>query len=137
MRRSFLLIGLLLFVTAFSACATESSRSPVEGTLTIPNSFGFGGSDDGIQVQFLRVENDSRCAAGVQCIRAGEAFVVLRTTVDNDPPVESRIEMAPGGESILIIDRFKVTLLKLLPDPPPLGGVEQDEYEILLRIEES
>lgn len=137
MRKVSLLVGLLILLTAFSACDLNSSSSAVEGNLTIPNSLGFGSDDDGVLVQFVRVENDSRCAAGVQCVRAGEAFVVLSTTVDGNAAVESRIEMPPGGESIISIDRFEITLLELLPDPPPVGGVEQSEYEIVLRIEES
>lgn len=137
MRKSILLVGLILLLAAFTACAFDSSTSTVEGSLTIPNSLGFGGDDDGIQVQFLRVEKDSRCAEGVQCVRAGEAFVVVRTTIDGNRPVESRVEIAPGAESSFSIDRFKVSLLELRPDPPPVGGVEQNEYELILRIEEN
>ncbi len=125
----------LLSALAFTACLTESS-SNVEGNLTIPNSLGFGGSDDGILVEFVRVENDSRCAAGVQCVRAGEAFVVLEATVDGGSPLELRAEMVPGGEAELKADRFTITVLALLPDPPPVGGVAQDQYEIQLRIED-
>lgn len=137
MRKPILLFGLILLLAAVSACEFQSSSSSVEGSLTIPNSFGFGGNDDGIQVQFLRVENDSRCAEGVQCVRAGEAFAVVSTTVDGKPPSESRVEIAPGAQGSFSIDRFKVTLLELRPDPPPIGGVEQNEYELILRIEES
>ncbi len=136
MRRTLVPILFSVLLVSIAACATESSTSPIEGTLTIPNSLGFGGHDDGILVQFLRVEDDSRCAAGVQCVRAGEAFVVLSTTVDGGGPVESRIEMVPGGVAVLSMDRFNITLLELLPDPPPVGGVEQSEYQIRLRIEE-
>lgn len=137
MRKVFFLAGLVLLLAAFSACATESKSSPVEGTLTIPNGFGYGGINDGIVITFLRVEDDSRCAADVQCVRAGEAFVVLSTTVGGGAPVESRSEMVSGTPTVLNIDRFTLTLLELRPDPPPVGGVGQDQYELLLRIEEN
>lgn len=137
MRRGIFLLGLLLVIAVFTACATSSSSSPVEGTLTIPNGLGFGGSDDGIVVAFVRVTNDSRCAAGVQCVRAGEAFVTIKTIVDGGTPEESTLEMGPGAPPTLVVDRFTITLLELRPSPPPVGGVAQDQYELLLRIEKA
>lgn len=137
MRRVFLLTGLLLIIAIFTACATSSSSSSVEGTLTIPNGLGFGGSDDGIVVEFVRVTNDSRCAADVQCVRAGEAFVTISTRVDGGAPTETSVEITLGGSAKLEVDRFTVTLVELRPDPPPVGGVAQDQYELRLRIEES
>ena len=136
MRRVLLLVGLSVILVGITACATRGTVT-VEGTLTIPNSFGLGSDDDGILVEFVRVENDSRCAAGVQCVRAGEAFVVLSLTVDGKAPQESILEVAPGGQVTLSIDRFDITILELRPDPPPAGGVSQDQYELLLRIKET
>ena len=109
----------------------------MEGTLTIPNGLGFGGSNDGIVVQFVRVTNDSRCPADVQCIRAGEAFVTISTSVDSGEKQESTIEMGPGASAMLEVDRFTITLLELRLGPPPAGGVAQDHYELVLRIEET
>lgn len=136
MRKLFLVIFAVIAVGATaSACALEGS-STVEGTLTLNSSLGFGGSDDGIIVELLAVEDDSRCPAGAQCIRAGEAFVVLRTTVDDGTPQEHRIEVAPGGTAEIEVDRFTITVLALRPDPPPQGGVEQTGYDIDIRIED-
>ena len=125
-----------LFVMA--GCITDSETSPVEGTLTIPNSLGFGSSDDGgMVVQFTSVENDSRCPADVTCVRAGEAFVRLKVTVGQAVPQDYSLEMVPGGQESVDIGDYIITVLELRPDPPPAGGLSQDQYEILVRIEET
>jgi len=136
MTRKVALLLAALLVSALLAC-TSSETSPVEGTLKIPNALGMGSTDDGALAEFVRVENDSRCPEGVQCVRAGEAFVVIRTTADNAAPVESRLEMVPQGTASVEVGRFTITLLELRPDPPPVGGVDQSAYELLLRIEEN
>jgi hypothetical protein len=120
-----------------SACATSTSASPVEGTISIPNGLGFGGGDDGIVVTFLEVTNDSRCPINVQCVRAGEAFVTISTSVDGAPPQASTHQMTPGETVIAAVDRFTIALLDLLPDFPPVGGLQQGDYELRIRIEKS
>ena len=137
MRRAILVIMGSLLAVAALACAIESSSSPVEGTLRIPNGMGFGGSDDGIVVQFVEVTGDSRCPANVQCVRAGEAYVKLVVTVDSGPAQESVVEIASQVQPTFNVDRFTITLLELQPDPPPVGGVAQGQYELKLRIEEN
>ena len=127
---------LLVMLISVAACATSSSSSPIEDTLRIPNGFGMGGDDDGILVTFLEVFNDSRCAEGVTCVRAGEAFVRLGITVDDRPEEEVTIEFASGTEPLHRADRFEITLLQLQPDPPPVGGVEQSDYRLRVRIQE-
>ncbi|MDA0676682.1 MAG: hypothetical protein O2788_01605 [Chloroflexi bacterium] len=136
MKRLILLALAALMTVGALACATDRSTSPVEGTVQIPNGFGYGSDDDGIMVQFLEVSNDSRCAAGVQCVRAGEAFVKLSISVDGGTAQESVIEMVPQGQATVTAGRFTVTLLELQPDPPPVGGVAQNLYTLKLRIEE-
>ncbi len=137
MRKSSILFSLLAFAIIFTACQTQRTTSSIEGPVTIANSFGFGGGNNGLLVQFLAVEDDSRCPADVQCVRAGEAFVSLRTTLDAGTPEESRHEIAPGGSASFSIDRFTVTLLELRPDPPTATGIGQDEYELMIRIVEN
>jgi hypothetical protein len=96
---------MLRVIAMFTACATSSSTSPVESTLKIPNGLGYGSTDDGIMVQFVRVANESRCAAGVQYVRAGEAFVTFRRTVDGGAPTETSIGMTSRGPTRLEVDR--------------------------------
>ena len=137
MRRYAVILALPLLIGLFVACFSSSTTSSVEGTLKIPNGLGFGGSDDGIVVEFVQVTNDSRCAAEVQCVRAGEAFVTLGTVVDGGERQLATVEIAPRGTATLTVDRFTITLLQLRPDPPPVGGVSQRQYELRLRIEET
>lgn len=131
------ILGLLAaFALTLTACITASYSSAVEGTVRIPNALGMGGSDDGITVQFLEVTTDSRCAEGVECVQQGKADVKLAVTVDGGEEQTVTLEVVPGQETVREFDRFKVTILRLLPDPPPVGGIEQSEYQLELRISE-
>lgn len=136
MRKTWVLVlGILVAGIALTSCAIEGS-STVEGNLTIPNSLGFGSDDDGILVQFLRVDHDSRCPEGVQCVDAGSAAVVISTLVDGEHTDGITLTMRPNGQAFFEVDRFTVTLLELKPNPPPQGGVPEEEYELTLRIED-
>ena len=137
MRNVVMMAGIILLLPIVFGCTVgEGSSSGVVGPVKIPNSLGFGSADDGVLVQFVGVDNDSRCAEGVQCVRAGEAFVTIQTTVDGNAPVESRLEMIPGGQATVTVERMTITLLELRPDPPPQGGIAQADYELILSIEE-
>ena len=145
MSRNFRLAS-ILFVALFAvivSCSSGDEPTPAGTAITsqalvgIKDSLGFGTDDDGVLVTAVAVENDSRCAEGVQCVRAGEAFVVLSTTVDGKEAVESRLEMVPGGQASVDVDRVTVTVLELLPDPPPVGGVLERDYTLFIRIEEN
>lgn len=128
-------IGLLaLMAIAFTACTRTTS--PVQGTISIPNGLGMGGSDDGITVEFLEVVADSRCAEGVTCVQQGKADVKIGVTVDGGARQDAVLEVTPGRTTTQKFDRFQVELVRLLPDPPHAGGVEQSEYELELRITE-
>ncbi len=145
MKRSFALVAFLLialFALAVSCGssgepASSSNRVSSEGLVGVKDSLGFGTDEKGALVTVVAVENDSRCPEGVQCVRAGEAFVVLSTTVDTNDPVESRLEIVPGGQASVDIGRVTVTILELRPDPPPQSGVLESAYTVFLRVEEN
>lgn len=130
-----LILGLLAaFALVLASCIQESSS--VTGTISIPNGLGMGGSDDGIMVELLEVTNDSRCAEGVECVQQGKADVRLGVTVDGGTEETVVIEVVPGQTASHKFDRFEVEILRLLPEPPPVGGVEQNQYQLELRISE-
>ena len=133
---SFLIIGLLAaFALTLATCTTEST--PTTGTITVSNGLGRGGSDDGIIVTFLEVVNDSRCAEGVVCVDPGKADVRIGYSIDGGEEQTTVVEMRAGqAAKVNAGDRFLIELLRLLPDPPPVGGVSQGQYQLELRITE-
>jgi hypothetical protein len=133
----FVILGFLAIFALSLATCTTSEASPVTGTVTITNSLGMGGSEDGIIVHLLEVVNDSRCAAGVTCVDPGKADVRIGYTIGNGARQETVLEMR-GSQPVRFRpnDRFLIELLRLLPDPPPVGGVQQGDYQLEVRISE-
>ena len=127
------LAALALVLVSSTACLVAGSTE-VTGVINQPNSLGLGGSDDGIIVTFIEVLSDSRCAAGVQCVDAGKADVKIGVSVDSGPVNEFSLPVISGSEAAYITGKYTVKLLRLLPDPPPQGGVPQGDYQLELSI---
>lgn len=113
----------LLGLTGCMAFGTYSSGT----SLYIGDQVTMTLKDDTLTIIFLRVENDSRCPSDTECPAAGEATVVIQAETPND---SEEITLFAGRDRP---DRVKfgvytITLERLLPDPPPQGGVEQSEY---------
>ena len=72
-----LLLPLLALATAGCAATTPPPQGPLrDGTVTV----GLGGHARfvGLDVEPLRIEEDSRCPTGVQCIQAGTVRLLVR-----------------------------------------------------------
>jgi hypothetical protein len=134
MRRIAVGFGLLLAFSAIvSACTSSDSDGPVEGTISVSERLSF--NSDEVLVEFVEVTSDSRCPAEVQCVWAGEASVAIKTTAPSVAGQVSTHKMGPGESVSIQQSAYTITLLELSPDPPPVGGVEQSDYKLHLRIE--
>ena len=108
----------------------------IEGELAIGDSLHAGDPGTGLTVKFLAVTGDSRCPKDVVCVWAGQADVLLLISGGGMPDTEVTVTLDPGTpETIHVADSlYAVKLLRLLPDPPPVGGVDQPDYRLSLRI---
>lgn len=133
-RLSILFVSIAVFMAA-AACVTTTTE--VSGTISPPNSLGMGSDDDGIQVQFIEVVSDSRCAEGLTCVTAGKADVKFGISVDSGPVEEVILETPPGADVKYKTGDYTVHLLSLQPDPPSQNGVAQGDYKANLSISKS
>jgi hypothetical protein len=87
-------------------------------------------------VEFRAVKSDSRCPKDVVCVWAGQAEVVLAIFLRGAPGGEITVTLDPGTPGAVYPDdgRYAVELLALLPDPPSVGGVDQEDYRLRLRL---
>ena len=120
--------------------------APAEFELAIGDSLQFGDPSTGLQLEFRAVTGDSRCPKDVVCVWAGQAEVLLFVKVASDAGDEVIVTLNPGTPETIYVDahippayfgltsRYAIELLRLLPDPPPVGGVDQQEYRLSLRI---
>ena len=128
---------LLLSFAVLSACQLNSTTSQVSGFVSPPNALAMGGADDGIVVDFIEVLNDSRCAEGVECVTAGKADLKLGITIDSGDRNEVTLEFVPGSGAEYETGDYTIKARQLFPDPPPVGGVEQSDYQLELAITKS
>ncbi len=71
-------------------------------------------------LSFIKVKTDSRCPKDAICVWAGQAVVILawqkeKNTLNNFEIIFSKTE----AEKSFMIEKTKVEISKLLPEPPP------------------
>ena len=86
--------------------------------------------DDGVEVAFVKVTEDSRCPDGTQCMWAGQVGVDI--TLDGQ--THNLILGGKGQGPVTELGAFQCQLQKV--DPYPKAGVEPDhtKYAITLLI---
>ena len=81
-----------------------------------------------LQLMFVRVDSDSRCPVGVQCITAGEAVIALRAQTQKAGTHWLRLRLPGGAQpdstSTRDVGGYHVSVMGL--DPPPAAGIRTD-----------
>lgn len=78
---------------------------------------------------------DSRCPVGLWCFWEGNAEVRLRYQAYNDKPVFFDLSTHVGFINDTIIDRYKFTLLDVIPYPVENHETRPEDYKVKLLIE--
>ena len=128
---------MLSWLCAFSlvliSCKTEvladnskSDSLPRDFTLTAGETILVGD----MNFQFERVESDSRCPKGVQCITAGSAEVIVSYMIDEKPIQKSLKAKSPVTSSdSLHVGDVSITLVFLKPYPAENIRINPAEYQ--------
>ena len=82
-------------------------------------------------VTFTRVIEDSRCAAGVQCIRAGQARAELELRLPNRA-AERVVVNTPSQPAYASFGAYDVRLVAL--EPLPRAGQRTRRYTAVIRV---
>ena len=80
-----------------------------------------------VTVAFDRVTADSRCPRDVQCIRAGDATVLVRIARNGQPDGPVELKTTPGGATSTM-GAFTLTLNELQPVPRAAQPTQAPEY---------
>ena len=127
-------------VLAFIACASASnSGNPPQApakldqrfTLKVGAAMAIDG--EGIQVGFESVVSDSRCPKGVQCIRAGEAEIRIWLLQARGREVRE-LKTSPPEDGQVVIDRYRLTLVSLEPQPTVERALRPSDYVATLIV---
>jgi len=114
---------LLLVLTACGGGGGDSSSS-AQNYIDYPplwNDYvvGFGETinlAEGVEIEFLSVEEDSRCPTGAQCVSEGNARIRVRTITPRGSQIVE-LNTNPALPSSALFDYYGVSLRKLEPFP--------------------
>lgn len=134
MKRHHTLVPLLLTV-ALAACRSAGAPAPHEAALNqdirlAPGERALFGPQK-LDVEFVRVVEDSRCPTDVTCVWAGEVKVQLSTRIDAGAAVQHEItagQYATVGELRLIV-------VQVQPERISTHKISPEEYRVTLKVE--
>ena len=90
--------------------------------------------NDGLLVGFRGVASDSRCAADVQCVWAGDAEARIPVTVGNADWTTLTLHTTLDPKSATFRS-WRVTLVELKPQPRSTSKIGNENYIATLRVE--
>jgi len=128
----FILPMLLLIVAGCGAPADIYANPGVTFTLAIGQSASLNGED--LTIRFVDVVGDSRCAAGVVCIWAGEASCLVE--IDYANKTFEKVLTQPGLTTPAQTDFANYTIaFDLKPYPQAGQEIKDKDYRLDLDIE--
>jgi hypothetical protein len=148
-RRALPALGLALLLLGCAATVPESSPPPAGGgdlpagrstELTMDVHSGARWPEAGIEVALVRVASDSRCAAGTNCIWAGNATLDLTASrADQSESFTLRFGPAGGSDGAFapdIVDRlgFRFEVVQLEPQPVAGRTIGPLDYRARVRV---
>ncbi len=96
---------------------------------------------DEVDIEFVKVLEDSRCPANVNCIQAGKAVVLVNLFANGTFLEERKLEFYPSGFSnqsattLFNTDGLRITGLNLMPYPVALSKTPKEAYFLELAID--
>lgn len=117
-------------LTTEAPSATSNAINPY-GSITL--KLGETRHFRGISITPLRIETDSRCAQGVQCVWAGTVEVAIRSDLASGDSPENIVTL--GKE--IIVDTFSVKLNTVTPDMMADKKITSPEYRLTFEVHQS
>ncbi len=90
-------------------------------------------NDTSVRLQFVEVAGDSRCPAGVFCIQAGDAIVVVRV-LDASAAADYALHTSDSARAAATHRQLRIELVQLAPYPLAGHTIAQDDYRATLKV---
>jgi hypothetical protein len=134
MKRAPSVLLLLAFLVVGCAATADVGPSPVpplqEGLVTV--KLGEHARFGRVVLTPIRIEEDSRCPAGVECVWAGTVRVAV-SVADNDELLPHPITMALGVP-FLMEGGGGVTMVAVCPYPGQPNSIREDDYRLTFAL---
>lgn len=138
------IIGLFFMFTRKGA--TTTTENSANGATSTPTSslairpygevtlkLGETANFNGIAITPLSIEEDSRCAQGVQCIQAGTVRVNVKTLRNGGLTAENIV----GLNAPVVVGTFSVNLTAVTPAPKANSKIADADYRLTFRVNQS
>ncbi|MDC3388779.1 hypothetical protein OAX11_04655 [Flavobacteriaceae bacterium] len=92
-----------------------------------------------LAIELVEVLSDSRCPKNVQCIRAGEAFILVNIYKNKEKVIQEKLEIFPRKINEYALEKLsdvnsKVMDIALLPYPNGINKIDLSNYCLQLTI---
>ena len=139
MKRVFVILGILM-VTLLSMMAGLSCSEDIKLTAILGSEFTLSVGQtaliegEGLTLKFVEVEQDSRCAKGVECIVAGQVTCKVHV---NYKGATSDISMTQVGGSLISFGSLGDYNVGFRVEPYPEAGkpIAESEYKLIMKIQ--
>ncbi len=95
---------------------------------------------DEVDIEFVKIIEDSRCPKNVNCVRAGKAVVLINVYANGKFIEERRLDFYPSGfnnqsaTTLFNTDGLRIIGLNLLPYPIATRKTSKEDYYLELAI---
>lgn len=121
---------LSLFAVALAACGRDGSAAALDTPIQLTPGQSAAFETEQLQVKFVDVASDSRCATDVSCLWAGE--LVLRLAIRSKGK-ETQHEVAERQS--VTVDGYTVTVLEALPARgPEEHRIDPADYRATIKV---
>lgn len=121
----------LAFGLADRSCNAKGAKLGREFKLKFGQKIGF--REEGLQIEFKSVPEDSRCPRGVECIQAGRARIRLDLNKANGDSDSVELSTAPNAERATSMG-YEIRLVKLDPYPDSKRKINMSSYVATLVV---
>ena len=133
MKRFSFLLATVMFITLLSGCSS-SLKASLNSQFTLAPGQSARIDSETMEIRFIGVTEDSRCAAGVECFWAGEVSCAVEITHNNIKDSITLTDSAGSGTSTgTDFQNYKITFT-VSPYPTAGKTIAKGDYRLSLTI---
>jgi hypothetical protein len=135
MFRTVLFFLLTLAFLLFASCSPSPTTTPLGREVSLAPGQSVSIDSESLEIKFVEVINDSRCASGVTCIWQGE--VSGRLDITYRDVTYSKVVTQPGLTSDPSSSEFNGYVLRFNVQPYPTAGtpIKENDYRLQLTVD--
>jgi hypothetical protein len=128
-----ILAVMILLLTATLSCSASNLTASLGKEFTLPVGQTAVISGENLTLKFVEMTGDSRCAKGVECIRAGDAKCQMLITF-NGSTSDVLFTQQGGGETVQDFLNYYKASFVLEPYPEYGKTIDKSDYKLVMTV---